>query len=160
MRSYVDGMLRYFEFSGRSTRRQYWLFWLVATLLCAGGIYADYDLYGIDLTARQLGPFTAFFALIHTLPGIAVTVRRLHDVGRSGWWYHVQYIPLLGSLALLFWMLAPPTPWENEFGPDPRQPDPAPRPAQRSTIPRQIRMGNAPRNPARHAEQGEIERFI
>lgn len=160
MRSYIDGMLRYFEFSGRSTRRQYWLFGLVASLLCLCGMYADYDLFGLDVREREFGPFGAFFALAHALPGVAVTVRRLHDVGRSGWWYHVQCIPLLGTLAFLYWMIAPPTRWDNEFGANPRDTAPAPREVKSTTIPRQVRMGNVPPRQSHRVEYGDIERFI
>lgn len=163
MFSYFDGMLRYFEVSGRSTRRQYWLFWLVATLLCLGALYADYRLYGIRIDAEYPGPFTAFSCIIHLIPGITVTVRRLHDVGRSGWYYFIQLIPVIGSFILLYWMIRGPTQWDNDFGPDPREG--AARawaaPAARSTIPRQIRMGNAAPSRASHLARGEdVQRFI
>ncbi len=163
MRSYFDSMLRYFEFSGRSTRRQYWLFWLITTLLCLGAIYADYMLYGIVLNARDYGPFTVFASIVHFIPGITVTVRRLHDTGRSGWWYLIQLIPLIGTLILLYWTLRGPEQWDNEFGPDPRE-EPAntwSTPTPRSTIPRQVRMGSATQGRPSHLAQGdEVQRFI
>jgi uncharacterized membrane protein YhaH (DUF805 family) len=162
MRSYFDAMLRYFDLSGRSTRRQYWLFWLVATLLALAGAFADLEFFYTDIRKGYPGPFTAFLSVVHFLPAIAVTVRRLHDIGRSGWWYFVQCIPLVGQLLMLFWMLAPPNQWDNEFGPNPRtlaSAAPA-RQAQRSTIPRQVRMGSAPPAQARGAQNPDVERFI
>lgn len=163
MRSYFDSMLRYFEFSGRSTRRQYWLFWLVAALLCLGAFYADYKLYGIIPTATEHGPFAVFVSIVHVIPGITVTVRRLHDTGRSGWWYFIQFVPVIGSLVLLFWMLRGPEQWDNAFGPDPRDDIGAiwTAPSPRSTIPRQVRMGSASQSRPTHLAPGEeIQRFI
>lgn len=160
MRSYWDGMWRYFDLSGRSTRRQYWLFWLIATLLCVGGLFVDDLFFDTDLTSEYPGPFLAFLSVIHFAPGIAVTVRRLHDVGRSGWWYFIQCVPLIGNLLMLFWMLAPPNEWNNEFGANPRDLEFVPRPAQRSTIPRQVRMGSGQRPPPQARSNGDIERFI
>jgi len=164
MRSYFDGMLRYFEFSGRSTRRQYWLFWLIATLACLGAAYVDYRLYGALPTLEQLGPFTAFASIVHTIPGITVTVRRLHDGGRSGWWYLIQLVPLVGGIVLLVWMCRGPREWDNPYGPDPRREIAATRMPreQRSTIPRAVRMGNAtPPRPVFSPETGApSQRFI
>lgn len=162
MRSYLDGMLRYFDLSGRSTRRQYWLFWLVCTLLSIAGAMADLEFFYADIRNGHPGPFTAFLSVVHFLPAIAVTVRRLHDIGRSGWWYFIQCIPLIGQLVMLFWMLASPNEWDNEFGPNPRtQAFAAPsRQTPRSTIPRQVRMGSAQWPPALRAQDKDSERFI
>lgn len=164
MLAYFDGMLRYFEFSGRSTRRQYWLFWLVVVVLTTAAIAADYLLYGIVPTGKYPGPFAAFAGIVHLIPGITVTVRRLHDIGRSGWWYWIQLVPLVGTIVLIFWTLCPPSAWDNPYGPDPRDDDrgmPAFAASPRSTIPRQIRMGNAtPQRPAHMAVQGDVQRFI
>ncbi len=163
MRSYFDSMLRYFEFSGRSTRRQYWLFWLVTTLLCLAAVFADYQLYGIRPTATNHGPFTVFASIIHVVPGITVTVRRLHDTGRSGWFYFIQLIPVIGSLILLYWMVRGPEQWDNLYGSDPRDEMEGQwsAPSPRSTIPRQIRMGNSQHSrPAHLAQREEIQRFI
>lgn len=162
MRSYWDGMRRYFELSGRSTRRQYWLFWIMASVLCIGAVFVDDAVLGHPITDRYPGPLTASLAVIHFLPGIAVTVRRLHDVGRSGWWYFIQCVPLIGTLIMLFWMLAPPNEWDNEFGPNPRNLSFAPgaAPATRSTIPRQVRMGSGPHPQLKTSPNGDVERFI
>lgn len=141
MRSYLDGMLRYFEFSGRSTRRQYWLFWLVATLLTILALAADTNFFRyVPTSYEQLGMFTVFAAIIHIIPGITVTVRRLHDSDRSGWWYFIPLVPLIGAIILLVWMCWPPE-TINRFGPDPRDEGPYREP-NRSTIPRQVRMGS------------------
>src|SRR5690554_4762310 len=161
MRSYFDGMLRYFEFSGRSTRRQYWLFWLLSLILSVGAAFTDYYLFGRLLDPRHAGLLAAFAGIIHMIPLVTVTVRRLHDIGRSGWWYFIQLIPILGSLVLLYWMICPSEQWDNAYGPAPgEQPAGSWRPAPRSTIPRQIRMGSNSARPAHLFEHSEIQRFI
>jgi uncharacterized membrane protein YhaH (DUF805 family) len=58
-------------------------------------------------------------ALTNLLPGISVTVRRLHDTDRSGWWYWIGLIPLVGAILLLIWFCTRGTDGANRFGPDP-----------------------------------------
>lgn len=164
MRSYVDGMLRYFEFSGRSTRRQYWLFWLIALVLSILALIGDHQLWGYWPTAYdELGPLAAFVGIIHIVPGFTVTVRRLHDLDRSGWWYLIQLVPLLGALLMLYWMVCPPRD-PNRFGPDPRDDygmrgaDAYRAPA--STIPRQVRMGSAQPQRVVNDHDQDAQRFI
>jgi uncharacterized membrane protein YhaH (DUF805 family) len=162
MRSYFDSMLRYFEFSGRSTRRQYWLFWLVSGLLGVSAVYADFALYGIRPSPTEHGPFTVFSGIVHFIPGVTVTIRRLHDIGRSGWWFFIVLIPFAGVFILLYWTILGPKEWDNAFGPDPRNHNDSRSPqAPRSSIPRQIRMGSATASRPTHLAPGEdIQRFI
>ncbi len=83
-------MQKYMDFNGRASRPEFWwfaLFTLVVSLVL--------QVIGGDI----LG---AVFALAVLLPGIAVAVRRLHDVDRSGWWYLLVLIPLIGALILIF----------------------------------------------------------
>ena len=67
-----------------------------------------------------VGTLTAVCALAHLLPSLAVTVRRLHDTGRSGWWLLVALVPLIGALVLLFFMLSAGKPETNAYGPNPK----------------------------------------
>ncbi len=164
MTAYLDAMLRYFEFSGRSSRTQYWVFWLVALLLSLLGIAADYYLFGIIPSRETAGPLGAFMGIIHVFPGITVTVRRLHDSGRSGWWYFLPLIPLIGSIIHLVMMCRSGDPADNEYGPAgdaAHVAGPAPtRMSASTTIPRQIRMGNSPARPAHVNAAGDVQRFI
>ena len=163
MISYFDSMLRYFEFSGRSTRRQYWLFFLFATIAFGVALYADYTVDGTNFAEGEYGPFTLFAGLFHFIPGITVTVRRLHDTGHSGWWYFIPLVPVIGSIAMLVWMMWPPEQGENDFGPDPRgaRAQAAWARTPRKTIPRQVRMGSsAARERVRRNDAGDIQRFI
>lgn len=163
MRSYFDGLLRYFEFSGRSTRAQYWLFSLFSALCMVGALFGDAYLSGIPVGSQVWGPLTVFAALFHAVPGVTVTVRRLHDIGRSGWWYCITIIPILGGILLLVWMCWPSDDYDNAYGDHPRDSQPAPTPRNAyTTIPRQIRMGSNPARPAAIGRSGlaEPERFI
>jgi uncharacterized membrane protein YhaH (DUF805 family) len=126
--SYFDGMLRYFELGGRSTRRQYWLFTLFSMLAVGGAVWLDVVTGGIDFEARRLGFFTLFAGIIHVVPGLTVTVRRLHDSGRSGFWYFIGWVPF-GGLVLLVFMFLGPNAEADKYGDDPRlgRSGPAPR---------------------------------
>jgi uncharacterized membrane protein YhaH (DUF805 family) len=103
----------YVGFEGRAGRAEYW-WWqlfmvLVAVLL--GGVT-----YGLDPLAQPVG----LVGLLLFLPSLAVAVRRLHDIDRSGWYILVALLPVIGTLILLWWYLKPGTPGPNRFGPDPR----------------------------------------
>tara|TARA_B100001115_G_C15819544_1_gene407311 strand:- start:487 stop:747 length:261 start_codon:yes stop_codon:yes gene_type:complete len=65
------------------------------------------------------GPFTAIFVIAIIVPSIAVTIRRLHDLDRTGWWYLISIVPLVGPLVLLIFLCLPGTDGNNRFGPDP-----------------------------------------
>ncbi len=71
------------------------------------------------LGAKEYGILGSLFGLAILLPAIAVTVRRLHDTDRSGWWIFLGLIPIIGSLVLLFWYVSRGTEGDNRFGPDP-----------------------------------------
>jgi len=137
MSSYFDGMLRYFEFWGRSTRMQYWMFFLIQFLLTCAGIAIDFQINGRLGTHWRQMPVTLFMVIIHLIPGIMVQVRRLHDIGKPGGWYLLTFLPL-GSLVLLYWAcLASDVP-DNRYGTH-EQPSSAPR---GSTIPAGVRFGS------------------
>lgn len=124
MRSYLDGLFRYSEFSGRTGRAQYWLFhfWTYGILLAAAAIE-------IKLTGwpphYQLPPYVSLLCLFHTLPMLAVLVRRLHDTGHSGWWYWLGFVPF-GGFVIFYWTLLPSDDWDNDYG-DPNAFNRAPR---------------------------------
>lgn len=168
MRSYLDGMLRYFEFSGRSTRMQYWMFYLVQMVLWGGALYIDVTVFdGLADPRHPRLPMTLFVVFVHAIPNITVQVRRLHDIGRSGAWLLLYFVPIIGPLVLLFWSLVGSEEGRNVY--DDIEPSSyEPRYAQvtrlprYSTIPRQVRMGsNAARPPSvGHDGLASPERFI
>nr|WP_244426163.1 DUF805 domain-containing protein [Rhizobium mesoamericanum] len=100
---------KYAVFSGRAGRPEFWwfaLFNVIASLIVA---FLDKVLFGYEI----LG---ALYGLAVLLPGLGVAVRRLHDIGRSGWWILVGIIPLVGWIVLLVWYLSPGAPGSNEYG--------------------------------------------
>ncbi len=98
MQDYLNFWRNYFNFSGRASRRDYWMTVLInfgATLILA-------------LIAATIHPLTFLYYLYLVaciLPMISLAIRRLHDIGRSGWWVLIDLIPIVGSLILLVWLL-------------------------------------------------------
>ena len=119
IRAYIDGLLRYFEFSGRSSRSQFWLFHMAALLLAVVAVYVDYRLTGQLPEHFRYGPLLNFCLIFHFMPSLALTVRRLHDIGRSGWWWLISFVPLVGGIVLLYWDCRPSEPWPNRYGDPP-----------------------------------------
>jgi len=111
-------IFRYATFSGRARRLEYWMFCLLYVILAFAAGFADGALrYGH--TPTDIGPFYAAFSLLTFIPLIAVTVRRLHDTGRSGSWYFFGFIPVIGWIWLFVLMVLPGMKGENYFGADP-----------------------------------------
>ena len=98
-----------FNYQGRARRKEYWYYILIASIIILIGFTLDGILDTPD-TLSGLAGFILFF------PSLAVTIRRLHDIGRSGWWYLISAIPLIGSLILLFWNCQETSPETNQWG--------------------------------------------
>lgn len=105
---------RYAQFSGRARRSEYW-YWILFYFLGSIGFSAiDAAIFGLDATAS---PISSIYGLAILIPSIAVAARRLHDIGRSGWWQLIGLIPLLGWALMIWWMTRPSEPNDNQFGP-------------------------------------------
>ena len=114
--NFIAVLRKYAVFSGRSTRREYWLF-----LLC--GLILSIVLNVLALIPGIGGVFTVLMSIIGIalfVPGISVVVRRLHDVGRPGKHYLVILIPLVGLILLIMWTVKEGVPEANEYGPNPK----------------------------------------
>jgi uncharacterized membrane protein YhaH (DUF805 family) len=123
---------RYAEFSGRSRRKEYWMFALLNLLisLIVGlvflvGYYADMSQTEMDTWLMPVLWLAILYSLAAIVPGLAVTIRRLHDTDRSGWNILIGLIPLIGGLLLLFYCTKG-TAGPNRFGPDPKAEVPLP----------------------------------
>jgi uncharacterized membrane protein YhaH (DUF805 family) len=113
------------KFDGRATRREYWLFYVQLAIVFTVLIVA-----ASALTDGGRGPMAGammavligsyFYTFIAT---VTASVRRLHDHGKSGWFYLLAMIPLIGWIFFLIMMLTPGTPGGNGYGPDPREGD-------------------------------------
>ena len=129
----VDWMLmpyrRYFDFRGRSRRREYWLFGLFYMLVSMAVV----AVFGAPSTAyfstrfryETLTTGTAqlvlnLFGLVSFIPSLAVSVRRLHDIDRSGWWLLLWLVPVLGWIVLFVFICLDGTYGRNRYGYDPK----------------------------------------
>ncbi len=115
---------QYVTFSGRASRSEYWYFTLfiilveiVVQILAALGRLSGSP--GMMMAGAGLSILLALFMLAIFLPGLAVIVRRLHDIDRSGWWYLIGLVPLVGVILLLVWFCSRGTNGPNRFGADP-----------------------------------------
>ncbi len=114
MNWYLEVLKKYAVFSGRARRKEYWMFLLFSMLIAIGiGI-----IEGIIGSPGIIGLLYSFAVLI---PSLAVSVRRLHDTDRSGWWLLVAFVPFIGGLVLLVFMLLDSTPGQNSFGANPKE---------------------------------------
>ena len=120
MNYYSICLSKFADFSGRARRREYWTFALVncliAMLLLILGLA-----FGEDSPASNI--MVTIFYLIMLVPNLSVSVRRLHDIGKSGWWLFIGLIPLIGSLLLLVWSFMDSEPDENQYGENPKGED-------------------------------------
>ena len=122
---------RYFDFAGRSRRKEYWLFILLFVIVYAVGFGLMFSGgFSFD-AAGQAEPGVGFilggglvglFVLGSIIPAIAVQVRRFHDQDRSGWFVLLNFIPYLGGLIVLVFMCLEGTRGPNRFGDDPKDP--------------------------------------
>lgn len=117
---------KYAQFSGRAPRREYWFFILFGFIISfilgfVDGIAGTTLTLGTDPMGQpiQTGILGMIFSLAILIPSIAIGVRRLHDIGKSGWWLLVGLIPLLGALVLLFFFVLPSQEGDNEYAPYP-----------------------------------------
>src|SRR5215207_4027758 len=100
-------------FSGRAQRSAFWLWVLFAVLASIACSILDGAIFGFSEANK---PISGLFGLATFLPGLAVTVRRLHDTGRSGWWILIGLIPCVGFIVLIVFMVQDSQPGSNEYG--------------------------------------------
>ena len=106
MEWYLGPLKKYAEFSGRASRKEFWLFALFNAL-------AYLILFSISPAVGLI------YALGTWLPAISVTVRRLHDTNHSGGWWWLQLLPIIGTIIVFVWMVSRGTEGDNDYGPDP-----------------------------------------
>ncbi len=115
---------KYATFIGRASRSELWWWWLFVLLLSLGTQLIDglfiAPLLGFEVLEENTGqPLTLIALLALLLPNIAVSVRRLHDIDRSGWWVLIGLVPFVGVLVLLYWWVQSGTNGPNTYGNDP-----------------------------------------
>lgn len=114
-----SGFDHYVKFDGRASRAAYWWWVLFAFLV---EVVANF----IDLALGSYPVVIGLVGLALFLPGLSVSIRRLHDTNRTGWWVLIGLIPLIGFIVLLIFYLQQGDPGENDYGPPPPERQPAP----------------------------------
>lgn len=120
MNWYLAVLKQYAVFSGRARRAEYWYFFLFHLIisLVLGFIDGFVGTFSADAGIGLLG---GIYALAVLLPSIAVSVRRLHDTERSGWWLLISLVPIIGVIVLLVFMIQDSKPGENRYGSNPKE---------------------------------------
>lgn len=113
---------RYFDFQGRASRSEYWLFALLMFLV-AFGVSSGVGFLRLATGSATAGSWVyvlfGLFILGSLIPSVAVGFRRLHDTDRSAWWLLISFLPIIGSIVLIVFYCLPGTPGPNRFGPAP-----------------------------------------
>ena len=110
---YLAVIKQYAVFSGRSRRREYWIFTLISAIISIA-------LSVVDGISGNPGIFQGVYSLAVLLPSLGVAIRRLHDTGRSAWWVLIVLVPILGWIALIVFYATAGEPGENRYGPNPK----------------------------------------
>jgi uncharacterized membrane protein YhaH (DUF805 family) len=113
MNWYLEVLKKYAVFSGRARRKEYWMFFLFNIIIAivlgiVEGIVGTFGIIGL------------IYGLAVLLPGIAVSVRRLHDINRSGWWIFISLVPVIGAIVLIVFMVLDSQSGENQYGQNPK----------------------------------------
>jgi uncharacterized membrane protein YhaH (DUF805 family) len=120
MNWYLEVLQKYAVFDGRACRTEYWTYALFSALI-------SLVLTFVEGLVDELPPLVGAYSLAVFLPSIAVTVRRLHDTDRSGWWLLILFVPCLGAIGLLLMMVCASDSGRNRYGVNPKPKDPKPR---------------------------------
>ncbi len=116
---YLEALKKYAVFGGRSRRKEYWYFVLFNVIVSLVLSAVD-ALLGTFSSASNVGLLSGIYGLAVIVPSIAVSVRRLHDIDRTGWWVLIGLVPVIGTIVLLVFAVLEGTPGENRFGPNPK----------------------------------------
>jgi len=119
MNWYLQVLKQYADFSGRARRSEYWYFALFNMIFVICAMILD-NVLGIALEGIGYGPIYLLYVLAMFIPGVAVVVRRLHDVGKSGWMYFIVLIPIIGAIWLIVLLFTESQQGENKWGPNPK----------------------------------------
>ena len=120
MNYFIDVFRRAFDFEGRSRRSEYWYFVLFYYIISIGLLFFETSFLGRNELYFSLGWLTTPFALLSLIPSVSVSIRRLHDTGRSGWWILINLIFFVGTLFFIFWTFQDSQKGSNRWGPNPK----------------------------------------
>jgi uncharacterized membrane protein YhaH (DUF805 family) len=122
MHWYTDVIRKYAVFNGRAARPEFWWFVLYNLIIAA-----VINLVAGIVVGRSSGQVVGdLYSLAVLLPSLGVGIRRLHDTNRTGWWYLIVFIPVIGWIVLIVFLAMASDPGSNNYGPNPQNPDPEP----------------------------------
>lgn len=116
---FLLALKKYATFRGRSQRSEYWYFFLFYLLIVVALSFFDV-LLGTFSETGDFGLFSGLFMLAMLVPSLAVGVRRLHDIGRTGWWLLIAFVPIVGTIVLLVFAVKDSEPGTNAYGSNPK----------------------------------------
>lgn len=119
MNWWLMALKKYAVFGGRARRKEYWYFVLFTVIFAIAATILDHAL-GINFKGQLIGPIDLVFRLAMFLPSLAVLVRRLHDIGKSGWWFFISLIPIIGTIWIIVLLCIDSVPGDNQYGPNPK----------------------------------------
>ena len=114
---------KYADFNGRARRSEYWKFMLFTTIIEAlsGVIFSTIIPLTVEIGDAEISLAYIAVYLIFILPKLAVSVRRLHDIGKSGWFYLISLIPVVGPIIFFIWCVKDSEARTNKYGKDPKE---------------------------------------
>jgi uncharacterized membrane protein YhaH (DUF805 family)/predicted RNA-binding Zn-ribbon protein involved in translation (DUF1610 family) len=116
---YLEVLKKYSTFDGRAQRKEYWYFVLFSTIISISLVTIDVVIGSFD-EEIGIGLLSGLYSLAVMFPYTAVTIRRLHDTNRSGWWILLAVIPLIGAIVLIAFLVSDSNPESNQYGPPPK----------------------------------------
>lgn len=128
MKWYIKVLKNYVTFSGRARRKEFWMFILFNAIFAFVAMMLDnlcgttfkFEMHGMTVP-MSYGWIYVIYGIAVLLPSLAVWVRRLHDIGKSGWLVLISFIPIVGAIILLVWACTEGQMGDNRFGADPKQ---------------------------------------
>jgi uncharacterized membrane protein YhaH (DUF805 family) len=112
---YLKVLKQYADFNGRARRKEYWMFTLFNIIFYILAMLLDY------IIGSGYSPIYGIYLLAVLIPNLAVSVRRLHDIGKSGVMMFLAFLPIIGAIWLLILFVTEGEEGENEYGPDPKE---------------------------------------
>ena len=138
MNWYFQALKKYAVFNGRAEKKEFWYFSLFVVIFSIVLAVIDAFIPGFDTffeiplpeqlnatygspysTPSGMGLLSGIYALAMAIPSLSIAVRRLHDTDRTGWWFLLILLPLIGIIVLIVFWAKDSTPGENRYGPDP-----------------------------------------
>ena len=130
MKYYLQAItVNFVTLAGRARRKEFWSFTLISTAIYLGFFFLDLHLGWMlvrespypEIPAMQLGKLSTLYLLLVFLPSLAISVRRLHDTGRTGWCVLLNLVPCIGWMILFIMFCQDSQPWDNPYGTNPKR---------------------------------------